>query len=259
MHSGWQSSNGSELLRGLYRLGQGRATGVLTVREAGRESALVLRRGAVIVPASDVTGRAAQLLLARWIALPALSWSFDGGVQAYPPGPARQMALTAWVRAQLENQLDAARADALVQAWAGVRLSLRPARAPDASELDETDRRIIAALESPRRLDQIWSLARTPRFRLLTFLHFLRNLEALEESGIAAAPLRAAPVPDRHAEARRLLGLAPTSSPDDIKRAYRRVARALHPDLHGDLEPQARRELESKLAAVTAAYQALSA
>ena len=52
--------------------------------------------------------------------------------------------------------------------------------------VDESDRRMLAAMAQPRRLDQIWPLARTPRFRLLAFLHFLRTVGALSLVGVAA-------------------------------------------------------------------------
>lgn len=49
-----------------------------------------------------------------------------------------------------------------------------------------------------------------------------------------------------------LLGLAPTATDDDIKRAYRRLARELHPDTTGG-DPEA----ESKFKEVTRAYEVL--
>ena len=46
---------------------------------------------------------------------------------------------------------------------------------------------------------------------------------------------------------------------DEIKRAYRRLARALHPDLQPGLDDVRRRELEARLAEVTAAASTLLA
>src|SRR6185437_7386036 len=113
-------------------------------------------------------------------------------------------------RGHAESQLDATRADRMVTELAGVRLAVRPEHAPDPSLCDETDRRMIAAMAQPRRLDQIWPLARTPRFRLLAFLHFLRSVDALEVEGIVAersSPNRTrARDPEREAAAR-LLGV----------------------------------------------------
>ncbi|MBZ0238081.1 MAG: J domain-containing protein [Deltaproteobacteria bacterium] len=117
------------------------------------------------------------------------------------------------------------------------------------------------AAASSRRLDQIWPLARTPRFRLLCFLHFLRQVGALQIAGVGAAasdsgPHRA-PVDSRHMAALRTLGLSERSDRDTVKRAYRRLARALHPDLQPGLPDLRRRELEARLAEVTAAAEAL--
>ena len=51
--------------------------------------------------------------------------------------------------------------------------------------------------------------------------------------------------------------LAPTRSA--IKRAYRRLARMFHPDLHPAASDEERRELESRFAKVTEAYRTLVA
>ena len=110
----------------------------------------------------------------------------------------------------------------------------------------------------PRRLDQIWPLARTPRFRLIAFLHFLRGVGALDVEGIAAersAPVRS--LDHRRLAALRLLGLAEDADLDTVKRAYRRLARSIHPDLQPEAIGDSRRLLERRFAEITAAYQAL--
>ncbi len=48
------------------------------------------------------------------------------------------------------------------------------------------------------------------------------------------------------------LGVAPTATDDEIKKAYRKLAKQLHPDLHPD-DPQA----EAKLKEVNEAYETL--
>src|SRR6185295_18873387 len=100
------------------------------------------------------------------------------GVTAYPPGATHQVSLAGWARTYLEQQLDGSLAERLVQQLAGIRLSIRAELAP--TPADEADRRMIAAMAQPRRLDQIWPLARTPRFRMLAFLHLLRSVGALD-------------------------------------------------------------------------------
>jgi DnaJ-domain-containing protein 1 len=231
------------LVRVLYRLGRQSATGVLTV--AASET-LVVRRGHAI------GDRHLGTRLARLASLGTAHVHFDGGTTGLSPPGAHGIPLARWARAHLEQQLDNSLADVLVRDLAGIRLAIRPELAPD--PLDEADRRMLAAMDRPRRLDQIWPLARTPRFRLLAFVHFLRGVDALELVGVAAS----APMPDlQRLAARRMLGVDEHADREAIKRAYRRLARALHPDLQPDADETRRRTLAHRFAEVTAAYEAL--
>jgi hypothetical protein len=63
---------------------------------------------------------------------------------------------------------------------------------------------------------------------------------------------------DPHADARSTLGLSPGADAAAIKRAYRRLARDSHPDLHPLASDDERRALAERFARITAAYQALS-
>ncbi len=56
----------------------------------------------------------------------------------------------------------------------------------------------------------------------------------------------------------RLLGVDDTADADAIKRAYRRLARALHPDLQPEADAQRRRLLERRFAEVAEAYEVLA-
>lgn len=56
--------------------------------------------------------------------------------------------------------------------------------------------------------------------------------------------------PDYH-----MLGVPEGADPAEVRRAFRKLARTLHPDLHPFASPEERRSLEQKLAQVTAAYQ----
>lgn len=220
----------------------------------------MLRRGAAVCADGELAKRALGARLARLAAEPALRGSFDGGVTAYPPGALHQVGLAGWVRSYLEAQLDGARAERLVRDLAGARLVLRPELAP--APIDDADRRMLAALDRPRRLDQIWRLARTPRFRLLAFVHFLRAVDALalDENAPRGIDERVAPVAmldPRRTAALRLLGVDGAADHDAVKRAYRRLARALHPDLQPHVDDQRRRALERRFAEVAAAYEAL--
>jgi DnaJ-domain-containing protein 1 len=287
-----------ELVRLLYRLGRQQASGVLTIRAlpsgpipppppgsrertaigpapsrdsgphgpafnpaSGRGDVFVLRRGAVVIADGELAKRTLAGKLGRLVALERCSAVFEGGIAAYPPGAQHLIALASWARAHLEAQLDNSLAERLVRDLAGIRLSVREDLAPDAHGCDEADRRILAAMAQPRRLDQIWPLARTPRFRMLAFLWFLRAIDALVVEGVVAE--RSAPnavpraIDPQRSAAARTLGLAEDADVEQIKRAYRRLARSLHPDLQPEVEGDRRRTLEARFAEVTAAYEAL--
>jgi molecular chaperone DnaJ len=57
----------------------------------------------------------------------------------------------------------------------------------------------------------------------------------------------------------RVLGLTPGAEVAEIKRAYRRLARAVHPDLHPGASDDERRALQTRFAEVTEAYRLLVA
>jgi DnaJ-domain-containing protein 1 len=246
-----------EFVRLIYRLARTHATGVLTVQAArGAPEILVLRRGQLVAAEQEPgegSRRTAQKL-ERLASLEGARAHFDGGLAAYPPGGAlRQYNLAVWARSHLEGQLDAGQAQAMLQELAGARLALRPELAPELSWCDETDRRILAAMAVPRRLDQIWPLARTARFRLLTFLYFLRAVGAVSPLGVSA-PIAVA---SGDSDAYRMLGVPAGADRETVKRAYRRLARALHPDLNVEMSEERRRQLERTLVAVNAAYRRL--
>jgi hypothetical protein len=265
-----------ELVRVAYRLGHQAASGVLTLGRAGadaRPDVLVLRRGAAVCGTGEAGKRALVTRLARAAAEPAIAARFEDGVTAYPPGAPNQVPLAGWARAHLEAQLDGALAEALLHELTGARLALRRELAP--SPADEADRRMLAALAEPGRIDQIWPLARAPRFRLLAFLHFLRGVGALAVDPAAHRAARPAagpagsPTADRRLasprpvdpprdRAMQLLGVDDDADLDAIKRAYRRLARALHPDLQPGADAVRRQALERRFAEVTAAYEALT-
>ncbi|MBA2544994.1 MAG: J domain-containing protein, partial [Deltaproteobacteria bacterium] len=246
-----------------YRLGHHEATGVLTIcAQLARAEVFVLRRGAAVVGTDELARKA---LIARFARLASqdLSLVFEGGVTGVMPvGATAAVGLADWSRAHLEAQLDGALADAIVRELAGVRLVVRSDLAPVAH--DEADRRMLVAMAMPRRLDQIWPLARTPRFRLLSFVHFLRGIGALDVEGVVAeksSPTRfpqQLPVDDRRVAALRMLGIEDEADLDTVKRAYRRLARALHPDLQPEVDVVRKRILERRFAEITAAYETLT-
>ncbi|MCX5747844.1 MAG: J domain-containing protein [Proteobacteria bacterium] len=253
-----------ELAPFLYRLGHQGASGLLTLSaRTSRAEVFVLRRGGVVVPDGELARRTAIARLTRLVAVDEITVVFESGVAAAPPGTQELVPLATWARQHLEAQLDNSLGELLIKQLAGVRLAIRPELAP--VPVDDSDRRMLAAMTQPRRIDQIWPLARTPRFRLLAFLHFLRTIDALDVHGVASerATTRTAlgtippPIVDARARAARTLGVRDDDDRDTVKRAYRRLARTLHPDLQPDAVGLVRRDLERRFAEITAAYQAL--
>ncbi|RYZ66878.1 MAG: molecular chaperone DnaJ [Proteobacteria bacterium] len=64
---------------------------------------------------------------------------------------------------------------------------------------------------------------------------------------------------ERERKARRVLGVDPQASELEIKRAYRRLVRALHPDLNPEATSAERSVLGSRFAEATEAYRLLTA
>lgn len=90
-----------------------------------------------------------------------------------------------------------------------------------------------------------------------------RARAASSASGCASAYARGTP-PARpvasspEEDAWTTLGLAPGASRVDVKRAYRRLAHAVHPDLHPQATADERRALEVRFMRITRAYETLN-
>jgi hypothetical protein len=54
-------------------------------------------------------------------------------------------------------------------------------------------------------------------------------------------------------------GCAPGAQIDEIKRAYRRLGRTVHPDMHPDALNEERRALQARFVEITDAYRTLVA
>src|SRR5262249_31956854 len=81
------------------------------------------------------------------------------------------------------------------------------------------------------------------------FLGGKRRARDKDEGGPVGFRARV-PSPPPHPTAWRILGVTPGSDPVDIKRAYKRLARAFHPDLHPHASDEERRALEARLVEV---------
>lgn len=98
------------------------------------------------------------------------------------------------------------------------------------------------------------------------FLHGRRRSRERGAAGAQSAPYASASasacasaLAPRDTAHWRVLGLSPGASETEIKRAYRRLARTVHPDLHPGATPEERRALEVQFAEITSAYRALVA
>jgi DnaJ-domain-containing protein 1 len=83
------------------------------------------------------------------------------------------------------------------------------------------------------------------------FLHGRRR--ARERPCATPAP----PAPSGSARAWRVLGVSPGAPPAEVKRAYRQLARTVHPDLHPGATEDERRALEARFVEITQAYRAV--
>lgn len=127
----------------------------------------------------------------------------------------------------------------------GARLQL--AYRPHQSCIGLDERSLVAFLDSPRTLADIDAAALCPPSRALPLLAFLEQIGVLSVERTLARD-----------EAYVLLELPAGADADTIKSAYRRLARALHPDAHPNATREELRDLESRFAAVSAAYRRLS-
>lgn len=226
-----------------YDLGRARASGVLRARGSGEPIEIAFREGRVPLAETDALGRRADAALAAMA---------ERGADVLPPraaidGGPRSLHLVVWCRRAADRKMDLTVAEDLARAISAARIGVATARAPEASLLDDVDRRILAALGSWRDVRAIAARARASRYQVLSFLSFLDTAGALEQKS----------EPIETAEA--LLGVSPGADIGLVRSAFRRLARTLHPDLHPGLGDARRRDLEARLARLSAAYAVLSA
>jgi DnaJ-domain-containing protein 1 len=252
---------GRQLAPLLYHLGRRGSSGLLTLTPAtstgARAEVLAVRCGAAIAGAGamplEPARQAVVARLERMAACAQLVATLEpGAATPLPPGARHTVPLAAWARAHLERQLDGGLAERLVDELGTAPLAVRPDLAPE--PVDDADRRMLAALAAPRHLINVLADSRAPRLRLLALLHFLRAVGGLA----CAGPEHAVAGPARRL-APELLGVPLDAAPEVVKRAYRRLARELHPDLQPGATADERRALERRFAQVSAAYAALRA
>jgi DnaJ-domain-containing protein 1 len=168
-----------------------------------------------------------------------VDWRFDEKLPLLKRGPVAPFHPAAVIRNVLDASGDAFRARA-----SGARLQLLAS--PHASCIGLDERPLVAMLASPRTLEELDRAQVTPPVRVARLCAFLEAVGALSvESELSLASAYA------------LLEIADGAAAEEIKRAYRRLARALHPDVHPEASPEELRELERRFAAVSAAYRRL--
>jgi DnaJ-domain-containing protein 1 len=168
-----------------------------------------------------------------------VDWRFDEKLPPLKRGPVAPFHPAAVIRNVVAVDGEEFRARAQ-----RARLQLVYAPHPSCIGLDEKP--LIALLATARTLDEIDRAQPCPPARTGKLLAFLEAMGALTvESELSLAAAYA------------LLELAEGASADEIKRAYRRLARALHPDVHASASADELKELARRFAAVSAAYRRL--
>jgi hypothetical protein len=122
---------------------------------------------------------------------------------------------------------------------------------PHASALHPEEQHVLRLLGEPRTVPELLEHgARSGDFSPLRAMQLLVLLDALGSLVIGD-------IGGAQAEAHALLGLPMTATLDDVKLAYRRLARTLHPDSNPQVDAAARRELTDRFTALHAAYRLL--
>jgi len=168
-----------------------------------------------------------------------VDWRFDEKLPALKRGPVAPFHPAAVIRNSIAADGEAFRArigDAKLQLL----------QQPHTSCIGLDERPLIAMLASPRTLAELDATRVTPPLRVSRLCAFLEAVGALSvESELSLAA------------AYKLLELADGAGAEEVKKAYRRLARELHPDVHPNAPPEKLRELERLFAAVSAAYRRL--
>jgi DnaJ-domain-containing protein 1 len=119
---------------------------------------------------------------------------------------------------------------------------------PHPSCIGWDEKPLVAYMSQPHTLREIEAAGICPPTRTIRLIVFLEAVGALSLYP-AVHPL---------ADAYALLGLIPGATQEQIKSAYRRLARELHPDVHPNASTVERNALAARFAAIHAAYRRLS-
>jgi hypothetical protein len=119
---------------------------------------------------------------------------------------------------------------------------------PHTSCIGWDEKPLVGYMAQPHTLHEIEQSGICPPLRTLRLITFLDAVGALSLYP-AVHPM---------ADAYALLGLIPGATPEQIKSAYRRLARELHPDVHPNASAVERNALAARFAAIHAAYRRLA-
>src|SRR5262249_17828534 len=147
-------------------------------------------------------------------------WRFDEKLPVLKRGPVAPFHPAAVIRNAMSADADAFRA----RAANGARLQL--VSQPHQSCIGLDERPLVAMLASPRTLEELERAQVTLPARVARLCAFLEAVGALSvESELSLASAYA------------VLELGEGAGAEEVKRAYRRLARALHPDVHPNASP----------------------
>lgn len=235
----WYPLERGMLPRILFAASSMQLTGVLRLKKPGQTQLFVLRRGHWIAPKTpNLTNMLASLSISQW------DYQAEKELRAYPPTP-RRFDLGKWAKHHVSGQLDALRAQRLERELSSCRLL---AQIPQRRELfDPIEWNVVETLTVPRQFSELLGRCGTPRFRLLQIVHVLERLGIVSIEEAMTASLENDPYA--------ILGVSPHATTDEIRAAYRRLARSLHPDLQPENEHSRNHD---RLAQINSAYASLT-
>jgi hypothetical protein len=245
-----------QIARRVYELAQTQATGALKLERADLATAplyVELQRGWVygveLSPAYSLVGQAPakgedrlRVLLGVGAHYTVLHWE-----PASRPGAVKRGACTPFHPAAIvRNYVDGLKLDSgLWRTRVGKGLVNIAEPPPHPSCLGQDERPLVAFLSRPRTVYDLDAAALCPPPRAARLLGFLDVMGALRVTWDAGgSPYAMLELPDG----------APL---DEVKRAFKRLARELHPDLHPGAAEDVLRDLERRFAEVSAAYRRL--
>jgi hypothetical protein len=239
-----------EIARALHAHAVRSMTGVLAVHPRGgeaKERRLGLRQGLVVAldagPNAPVSAEAQLRYLLRQRGRP----EFSTGALLSARHSVEEFRPDLCIRQHIDAQ--ALSPDPLRQRIATQRIAV--SSPPHSSSLHVEEQAVVRFLSEPRTVPEL--LEEGARANAWSPLRAMRFLVVLDALGVLLIGEIGGPLAEAHA----LLGLDGVATADEVKLAYRRLARTLHPDSHPDLDAAGARELTDRFTAVHAAYRLL--